>query len=119
MVQLRYSELYQIYFFFTSILLSCHYLSRFFSGKSRFGGETVMVIAQNTLRRKKKLLENDMTPIDKIDTKQALDPGALMLALYVLGVAALVLVGWFGTVGAGATDNGTVPAQTQQAVAVQ
>ena len=57
-----------------------------------------------------------MTTTNKIETKQALDPGALMLAMYVLGVAALVLAGWFVAVGTGSADSGAV---TVQAVAVK
>jgi hypothetical protein len=52
LVQLKLSELYQIYFLFTSLPFFCHHLSCFFSAKSRFGGGTVMVMAQNTLRQK-------------------------------------------------------------------
>ncbi len=60
-----------------------------------------------------------MIKIDKItEIKQAVDPGALMLAMYVLGVAALVLAGWFGAAGAGSADSGAVTVQVQQTVAV-
>lgn len=60
-----------------------------------------------------------MTKTDKItEIKQAVDPGALMLAMYVLGVAVLVLAGWFGAAGAGSADSGAATAQAQQAVAV-
>jgi len=52
------------------------------------------------------------------ETKQTLDPGVLMLAMYVLGVAVLVLAGWFGAAGAGASDSGAVTVQAQQAGAV-
>jgi hypothetical protein len=40
---------------------------------------------------------------EKISGKQPLtiDPGSLMLAMYVLAVTALVLFGWFGAAGAG------------------
>ncbi|MGR0481877.1 MAG: hypothetical protein ACTFAL_10895 [Candidatus Electronema sp. V4] len=60
-----------------------------------------------------------MTTTDKIETKQAVDPGALMLAMYVLGVAVLVLVGWFVAVGTGSADSGAVTVQAQQAVAAK
>ncbi len=60
-----------------------------------------------------------MTKIDKItEIKQTVDPGALMLAMYVLGVAVLVLAGWFGAAGASSTDSGAVTVQIQQTVAV-
>lgn len=36
----------------------------------------------------------------------SLDPGYLMLALYILIVAALVLLAWFGPAGAGAGTQG-------------
>ncbi|WP_420208340.1 hypothetical protein [Candidatus Electronema sp. JC] len=60
-----------------------------------------------------------MTTTDKIDAKQALDPGMLMLAGYVLGVAALVLAGWFAAVGSIPADSGSVTVQAEQAVAVK
>jgi hypothetical protein len=60
-----------------------------------------------------------MTKTEKIaEIKQALDPGALMLAMYVLVVAALVLVGWFGAAGAGSAESGAVTVQAPQAIAV-
>ncbi len=51
-----------------------------------------------------------MTQTEKREIKQTFDPGALMLAMYVLGVAALVLAGWFGP-----ADSGAVMVKPPQA----
>ena len=45
------------------------------------------------------------------ETHLGIDPGYLMVLVYVLSVTALVLFGWFGAAGAH-SENNTVPAET-------
>lgn len=49
---------------------------------------------------------NEQTP--------ALDPGSLMVAMYILGVTALVLLGWFGAAGAGGREQTAVRSVIEQ-----
>jgi hypothetical protein len=46
----------------------------------------------------------------------SIDPGYLMLALYILIVTALVLFGWFGPAGAGAGTQGDSLTQESNSV---
>jgi hypothetical protein len=86
-----------------------HDLSCSLSGKSLFAGGTVIVIAQNTDRRthRKKRRKNMKT---KNSLFAAVDPGYLMVAVYIFSVVALMLFGWFGAAGASGEAAAEPPA---------
>ncbi|WP_417908485.1 hypothetical protein [Candidatus Electronema sp. PJ] len=49
----------------------------------------------------------------------AIDPGYLMLAVYVFGVTVLVLLGWLGSAGAGSESNAALEQLSAPVAVVQ
>jgi hypothetical protein len=97
----------------TGFPLRRHALSFFFSGASSFKGRTVMLSLNNTERKIDKQGESAMTEKKNSSALGAkIDPGYVMVLVYVLSVTVLVLFGWFGAAGAQSGTSDTRPIET-------
>lgn len=60
-----------------------------------------MVKGNNEAEERKKEHWRTAMTSEKKRENLTIDPGSLMVAMYILSVSALVLLGWFGSAGAG------------------